>query len=391
MIDSAAIDAILDDAVFRGDAPGVVALAADRSGEIYRGAAGRRDLSAATPMTVDTVCAIASMTKAVTSVAAMQLVEEGRLALDAPLGPLLPGLAAPQVLEGFDDAGRPRLRPARRPVTLRHLLTHTAGLAYNTWNAEMARYMDLTGIPAPRTGRLACFEAPLVREPGEAWEYSIATDWVGRAVEAVGGAQLDVALRERIFAPLGMADTGFVPGAAQQARRARIHQRGADGGLTPNPLPPAPAEPPEFFGGGGGLVSTGPDYLRFLRMLLAGGTLDGARILRPETVAEMARNQIGDLVVQPMRSALPAMSNDVDLFPGQVLRWGLGFLINTEAVPGRRAAGSLAWAGLNNTWYWIDPATGVCGVLLTQVLPFADRRVLDLLARFEAAVYRGLG
>lgn len=389
MIDAAAVDAVLRNAVEAGEVPGVVALAADREGEIYRGAFGRRALDAPAPMTDDSVFWIASMTKAVTSVMAMQLVEEGKLALDAPLGPLLPWLAEAPVLEGFDAQGRPRLRPATRPITLRLLLTHTAGFSYNTWNPDIGRFMDATGLPATRSGKLASLRAPLAFEPGERWEYSIATDWVGRAVEAAGGQRIEQAVQARIAGPLGMADTGYVAGDAQRARRARVHQRGADGALTPIDFPPV-VQDPEFFGGGGGLYSTGPDYLRFLRALLGGGTLDGVRLLRPETVAEMGRNQIGALEFRPMRTALPAMSNDFDPFPGITKRWGLGFLINEQRVPGRRAAGSLAWAGLGNTWFWLDPGSGVAGVLMTQILPFADHRVLDLLGRFETAIYAGL-
>jgi methyl acetate hydrolase len=388
MIDHAAIDAMLEGAVATGEVPGVVALAADRSGEIYRGAFGRRDLASDAAMAPDTVFWIASMTKAITSVMAMQLVEEGKLALDAPLGPLLPWLAEVQVLEGFDAAGQPRLRAPKRPITLRHLLTHTAGFSYNTWNADIGRYMEVTGLPAPRSGKRLSLHAPLVRDPGEAWEYSIATDWVGQAVEAAGGARIDVAVRQRIAEPLGMADTGYIAGAGQQARRARVHQRDPDGTLAPSDFDPVQVNP-EFFGGGGGLLSTGPDYLRFLRALLGGGALDGVRILRPETVAEMGRNQIGPLEFRAMRTALPKLSQDFDPFPGIPKRWGLGFLINEQAIPGRRAAGSLAWAGLGNTWFWLDPASGIAGVLLTQILPFADPRVLDLLGRFEAAVYAG--
>lgn len=391
MIDAGALDAVLREAVAAGEVPGVVALAADAGGELYRGAFGRRAVDDPAPMTADSLFWIASMTKAVTSVMAMQLVEEGRLALDAPLGGLLPGLAAPQVLEGFDAAGRPLLRPARQPVTLRRLLTHTAGFSYNTWNPAIGRFMEATGLPSTRTHRLAALDAPLVFDPGERWEYGINTDWVGRAVEAAGGQRLEAAVVERIAGPLGMADTGYQPGPAQLARRARAHQRGAEGRLAPIDFPPAPPPEPEFFGGGGGLFSTGPDYIRFLRMLLGGGVLEGVRLLRPESVAEMGRNQIGALEFRPMRTALPALSNDFDPFPGVVKRWGLGFLINETAVPGRRAAGSLAWAGLGNTWFWLDPASGIAGVLMTQILPFADHRVLDLLGRFEAAVYRGLG
>jgi methyl acetate hydrolase len=379
------IDAVLRRAVDSGAVPGVVALATDRRGTLYQGAFGRRDLDAPAPMTLDTVFWIASMTKAITSVAAMQLVEAERLDLDAPLGPLLPQLAAPQVLEGFALDGTPRLRPAKQPVTLRRLLTHTAGFTYNTWNPEMGRYMAASGLLAPRSGKLEALRAPLVFDPGERWEYSIATDWVGQAVEAASGQRLEHYVRDHVLVPLGMHDTGFVVGPAQQARRARVHQRAADGSLMPIDftLP----ENPEFYGGGGGLLSTGPDYIRFLRMLLNQGTLDGVEILRPETVAEMGRNQIGALDFRPLRSAMPAMSNDCDPFPGMACKWGLGFLINGADVPGRRAAGSLAWAGLGNTWFWVDPRSGIAGLLMTQILPFADAAVLDLFARFETAVY----
>ncbi|WP_431267055.1 serine hydrolase domain-containing protein [Dankookia sp. P2] len=227
------IDAVLRGAVDAGAVPGVVALAADRAGTLYQGAFGRRDLGADAPMTPDTVFWIASMTKAITSVAAMQLVEEQRLELDAPLGGLLPHLSAPQVLEGFAPDNTPRLRPARQPITLRRLLTHTAGFTYNTWNPEMGRYMAATGLVAPRSGKLESLRAPLVFDPGERWEYSIATDWVGQAVEAASGQRLEHYVRDRILAPLGMQDSGFIPGPSQHARRARVHQRAADGRLTP--------------------------------------------------------------------------------------------------------------------------------------------------------------
>ena len=380
-----AIDSLLRAATESGAVPGVVALATDRAGTLYQGAFGRRGLDMAAPITADTVFWIASMTKAITSVAAMQLVEAGRLELDAPLGPLLPHLAAPQVLEGFAADGTPRLRPAVKPITLRLLLTHTAGFTYNTWNPDMGRYMAASGLLAPRSGKLEALRAPLVFEPGERFEYSIATDWVGQAVEAASGQRLEHYVRDRILAPLGMADSGFIPGATQQARRARVHQRAPDGSLAPIDF--ALPENPEFYGGGGGLLSTGPDYIRFLRMLLNGGSLDGVQVLRPETVAEMGRNQIGALDFRPLRSAMPAMSNDCDPFPGMPCKWGLGFLINGADVPGRRAAGSLAWAGLGNTWFWLDPRSGIAGLLMTQILPFADAAVLDLFARFETAVY----
>jgi CubicO group peptidase (beta-lactamase class C family) len=385
MTDIAAVDRVLRQAVASGGVPGVVALAGTTAGALYQGAFGVRGLADATPMSLDSVFAIFSMTKAITSVAAMQLVEAGRLSLDGPLGEYCPHLAAPQVLEGFDAEGRPKLRPAKRAVTLRHLLTHTAGFSYNMWNPEVGRYMQVTEMPAARSGKLASLNMPLVFDPGEKWQYGINTDWVGQVVEAVRGQRLPEVFAEHVTGPLGMVDTAFVPGAAQRARRAGMHQRGADGALAAMEWPIS--EAPEFFGGGGGLYSTGPDYLRFTRMLLRGGELDGARVLRPETVALMAENHIGALEMQPMPTAIPALSNDFHPFPEVPKNWGLGFMRNTRDLPGGRAAGSLAWAGLGNLYFWVDPACGVSGVVMTQVLPFGDPAVLDLLAGFEAAVY----
>jgi CubicO group peptidase (beta-lactamase class C family) len=380
------IDRLLSDAASSVRVPGVVALAADRNGTFYQGAFGKRSLADGTPMTLDTVFKIASMTKAVTGVAAMQCVERGKLVLDQPAGEIMPDLADPQVLEGFDADGKPRLRPARRKITLRHLLTHTAGFVYNVWNAQLNRYVELTGFPTVMSGTLASLKAPLAFEPGERWEYGINIDWAGRMVEAVSGQDLNVYMRENIFAPLGMHDTGFTPSDEQIARSAQTHARKEDGTLEP--IPKAAPTKPEFFAGGGALFSTGPDYMTFLRMLLNGGGLDGARVLKPETIAMMAQNHIGDLNVQNLPTQAPAVSNDAEFFPGMAKKWGLTWLINTEDVPGRRSAGSLAWAGLFNTYYWLDPQKQVTGVILTQVLPFADPTVLGLLDDFETAVYR---
>ncbi len=389
MTNTTLIDRTLAQAVDAGDVPGVVAAAADAQGTVYEGAFGRREIGTGPAMSLDTVFWIASMTKAVTSVAAMQLVERGLLQLDEPLGELLPGLASPLVLEGFDGAGAPRLRPARRPITLRHLLTHTAGFGYDTWNAEIRRYMAHTGLPATGSGLLAALATPLLFDPGERWNYGINTDWVGRAVEAASGRSLDVYFQEQIFVPLGMTETGHVLRPEQRARRVAMHQRQADGSLAPVAF--ALPEAPEFFGGGGGLHSTAGDYLRFVRMILGRGRFDGAELLRPETVDLMAANQIGALTVGVMKSALPERSNDVEFFPGMVKRWGLGFLITTADAPSGRAAGSLTWAGLGNTYYWIDRRRKVAGVLMTQILPFVDPAVMELYGRFERALYDALG
>ncbi|HEX4173390.1 MAG TPA: serine hydrolase domain-containing protein [Acetobacteraceae bacterium] len=380
------IDQPLRAAVADGRVPGVVALAADRNGTFYQSAFGRRSLAEDTPMTLDTVFRIASMTKAVTGVAAMQCVERGLLSLDQPAGEIMPALAEPRVLDGFDAGGQPILRPARRKITLRMLLTHTAGFVYPVWNASFNRYLETTGTPIIQSGKLAALNAPLGFQPGERWEYGINIDWAGRMVETVSGQDLDTYMRANIFVPLGMHDTGFVPTAEQYSRSVPTHARKPDGSLEP--VPRTPPARPEFFGGGGGLSSTGPDYLAFLRMLLNGGSLKGAQVLQPDTVAMMLQNHIGDLLVTRMASSQPAMSNDVELFPGMAKKWGLTWLINTEDVPGRRSAGSVAWAGLFNTYYWLDPKQQVAGVILTQILPFADPTVLHLLDEFETAVYR---
>ena len=381
------VDQILERAVTAGEVPGVVALAADHQGVVYEGAFGQREIGKGPEMTLDTVFWIASMTKAVTSVAAMQLVEQGKLELDEPLGELLPELASPQVLEGFDAAGAPRLRPAKRPVTLRHLLTHTAGFTYDIWNADMGRYMEYSGIPGIIECKNVTLRTPLVYDPGERWEYGISIDWVGKAVESVSGQSLEDYLREHIFTPLGMMDTGFVLKPEQRTRLASVHQRHPDGSLEAIAF--EMPQQPEFFMGGGGLYSTGPDYLTFLQMLLHEGRFNDAQVLRPETVAEMAKNQIGDLTVGALKTAIPAYSNDAEFFPGMVKKWGLGYLITMEDAPTGRSSGSVAWAGLFNTYFWIDPTKQLAGVILMQILPFADDQAFRLFEEFERAIYAG--
>lgn len=390
MADVAVIDRVLADAVASGAVPGVVAAAATGAGPAYGGAFGKRALGGSAAMTGDTVFRIASMTKAITGVAAMQMVELGKLALDQPAGEILPFLAEPKVLDGFDAGGQPILRPARGTVTLRKLLTHTAGFVYDTWNENLKRYSELTGLPACRTGKLTSLSAPLGYDPGERWEYGINIDMAGRMVEVASGQDLESYFQDHICGPLRMTDTSFTPRSDWAERLAAVHARQDDGSLVPIDAPP-PAEKPEFYAGGGGLFSTVGDYLRFLQALMHGGVLDGARILKPETVMLMSQNSMGPLSVLPMRTFNPRMSNPVDLFPGMDKKWGLSFLINTQDVPGRRSAGSLAWAGINNTYYWLDPKRQVTGVLMTQILPFADKTVLDLLDRFEAAVYASVG
>jgi CubicO group peptidase (beta-lactamase class C family) len=382
------VDEVLRAAIERNDVPGVVAMAATRNGASYQGAFGRRALPDGAPMTADTVFWIASMTKAITSTAVMQLVEQGKLALDKPIAEVLPELAAPQVLEGFDPAGAPRLRPAKRPITLRHLITHTSGFVYDIWNPDIGRYMEQRGIPGIISCQNAALNLPLAFDPGEQWDYGIGIDWAGKAVERVSGQRLGAYLAEHLFGPVGMRDTGFKLAPDRRSRLAGMHARGDDGTLAPIPFE-IPQEP-EFEMGGGGLYGTAADYLAFQQLFLNQGRVDGQQVLRPESVALMAKNAIGELNVRLLKTAVPGSSNDAEFFPGMVKKWGLGFMISTEPVPGQRHADALAWAGLGNTYFWIDPAQGVAGVILMQFLPFADPQALALLDDFEKAIYAGI-
>jgi methyl acetate hydrolase len=360
MQSKAQIDQILRQKSDAKEIPGAVAMAANGKEVIYQGAFGKRDLSKDDAMTPDSVFWIASMTKAMTAAAAMQLVEQGKLSLEAPIGKVLPDLASPQVLEGFDANGEPKLRPAKKPITLRHLMTHTAGFCYNMWNGDMVQYLEKTGLPAVTTCKNDALKTPLMTDPGTRWEYGINIDFVGKAVEAVSGKRLDAYLRDHLFVPLGMTDTGFKIGDAQRKRLVAMHNRGEDGSLTPIPF--ELEQDPEFHMGGGGLYGTAGDYIKFTQMILNKGRGNGNQVLKPETVAVMGQNHIGELVQTKMISAVAFATNDVDLFPGMVKKWGLSFLINTAKTPEGRSPGSLFWAGLANTYFWIDPARNVAGV-----------------------------
>ena len=388
MHSKAQIDQALQQASDAKTIPGVVAMAATGNEVIYQGAFGKRDLSKDDAMTPDSVFWIASMTKAITATAGMQLVEQGKLALDEPIGKLLPDLASPQVLEGFDANGEPKLRAAKKPITLRHLMTHTAGFCYDMWNGDMVKYLEKTGTPGITSCKNAALKTPIMTDPGTRWEYGTNIDFVGKAVEAASGQRLDAYLRDRIFTPLGMSDTGFKIGASQRQRLVGMHARGPDGSLQPIPF--ELEQEPEFHMGGGGLYGTAGDYIKFTQMILNKGRGNGNQLLKPETVATMGQNHIGDLTMGKMTAAVAFASNDVDLYPGMVKKWGLSFLINTAKTPEGRSPGSLAWAGLANTYFWIDPARDIAGVILMQVLPFADPKCLEAFAAFESGVYAGL-
>ncbi|MEH2623377.1 methyl acetate hydrolase [Bradyrhizobium sp. AZCC 1719] len=388
MQSKAAIDQVLRQKCEAKEIPGVVAMAATSKEVIYQGAFGQRDLSKDDVMTADSVFWIASMTKAITTAAGMQLVEQGKLSLDEPIGKLLPDLANPQVLEGFDASGEPKLRPATKPITLRQLMTHTAGFCYEMWNGDMGKYMEKTGTPGVITCLNAALKAPIMSDPGTRWEYGTNIDFVGKAVEAVSGKRLDVYLHDNMFTPLGMNDTAFKITDAMRQRLVGMHARGPDGSLAPIPFELEQA--PEFHMGGGGLYGTAADYIKFTQMILNKGRGNGNEVLKPETVALMSQNHIGDLTMGKMVTVAPIYTNDVDLYPDIVKKWGLSFLINTAPTAEGRSTGSLAWAGLANTYFWIDPARDVSGVILMQLLPFADATCLEAFAGFERGVYAGL-
>lgn len=379
------LDAILAQGVAAGHAPGVVALVADRDGLLYEGCAGERLLGAGVGMTADTVLWIASMTKALTSVAAVQCVERGLLDLDAPAARVLPAIGELGVLTGFDAEDRPLTRAPKRPITLRHLLSHSAGCSYEIWNPDMQKVQAALGIPGVIECRLKALELPLVADPGERWEYGVGIDWAGRMVEAVTGLSLGEFMRQNLWEPLGMTSTGFQITPDMRTRLAGVHLRGEDGAFSPFPF--ELTQEPEFHMGGGGLYSTMGDYARFMRMVLNLGQLDGERVLKPETVTtHLMLNQIGNARVRKLKAAIP-LTADAEFFPGLRKRWSLAFQTHEEAAPTGRPAGSLSWAGLANSFYWIDPHTGIAGLLATQTFPFADARVMELFYTFEKGVY----
>jgi methyl acetate hydrolase len=375
----AAIDAVLQQAAARRDVPGVVAIATDRRGVIYSGAAGVASGRPARPMTTDAIFRIASMTKAVTSVALMQLAEAGKVGLDDPVSKYFPAFAKLSVITSFDQAtGAYTVRPASRPVTVRHLLTHTSGLGYG-FTSPIVRDFK------PRNGET--FEVgPLLFEPGTDWMYGTSTDWVGRIVESVSGQDLDTYFRERIFRPLGMGDTHFNVPEAALPRLVPVWRRQADGTLT-EPVSAPPRRVTQF-NGGGGLSSTAGDYITFLQMLLNEGQLNGTRILSAASVKLMSVNQMGAVSAHATKTAQPDLSADFTFINEGKDKWGLGFLITTAGAPGLRSAGSLSWGGLNNTYFWLDPSRQVAGVILMQFLPFADPKALAVYRDFERAIYQ---
>lgn len=377
------LDETLRSSMTRRKIPAVVAVVATPDKVTYSGAFGKRDSASGIAVKPDSIFYIASMTKAITTTAALQLVERGKLTLEEPVSKHLPELAKLDVLQGFDKSGKPMLRPATKPVTLKHLLTHTSGFAYDTWDENMLKYNALPGAPPP--GTVAPL-TPLIFEPGTRWQYGTGLDWTGKLVERVSGSTLEDYFQRNILEPLGIEDTSFLVRAEKFDRLVSNYRRQPDGSLQQDPrqLP----TPPKDFNGGGGLYSTAPDYIRFTQMILRRGHGDhGQTILQPKTVDLMMSNQVGDLGAGKLKAARPDRSSDVDFHPGFTDKFTYGFLLNTTAYDGGRSAGSLAWAGIDNTFYWIDPRRSLCAVVMMQFLPFVDREAVGLLGDFERAVY----
>jgi methyl acetate hydrolase len=384
-IDAASIDQVLQAAVERGDVPSVVAIAADRDGVIYRGAAGARSAGGDDPISADTHFRIMSMTKMVATVAALQLVEKGQLDLDAPVETYCPEFGDIQVLDGW-DGDTPRLRAPASRATVKQLVTHTSGLGYWFWSEDLVKWEAATSTPNVLSGANVIFTAPMLADPGTTFIYGINTDWLGKVVEAAGGVGLDVAIKDGITGPLGMDGTAFR--IADEWKdgltpvQAKVDGAWVDSGIELN-------QSPEYFTGGHGLYSTPNDYIKFEQALLRGGELAGTRILRSDTVDAAFTNQIGDLEFPAeISTADPSASHDFVAGPGW--KWGYGLLLNTEDVPGMRRAGSGTWAGLCNTHFWVDRTTGICASIYSNFLPFVTPEAFALYNNYEQALYAAL-
>ncbi|MEM6610119.1 MAG: serine hydrolase domain-containing protein [Pseudomonadota bacterium] len=373
------MDDVLNTAVSAGDVPFVVAMAGDAEGMIYSGAAGQAAEGRAAGE--DTVFRIFSMTKAVGSVAAMILIDRGKLSMDTPVADILPAWNELQVLDGW-DGDKPVLRSQKTVATIRNLATHTSGLEYEFWNTDMAKYLDVTGAASILSGLQAGLMNPLMSDPGTRWGYGPSIDWLGQVVEAIDGRSIDNFCHEEIFDPLGMSDTAFEPDGLVD-RLADVSIRGEDGKFGPFELAPPPK--PEVYGMGHALYSTAPDYLGFIRMVLRKGALNGNRILSEDAVTQMTSDQMGGLKFQRMITAAPPLTADVVMPEGT--SHSFAFVRAEADVPGARRAGSQSWAGVCNTHYWIDPSANLAAVIMTQSLPFVEDPYMRTYRAYEKALY----
>ena len=380
--------AVLDRATGEGDLRVAVGLVADSQGVLLQHASGYKDQNKVVPMQSDSIFAIASMTKLVTTIAALQLDEKRQLNLDETLDVYLPEIKEIQIMGGFDEKDNPLYATATRAPTVRELITHTSGYVYSIWN-EQAQMAQSKGLTNPLGAGRSSIDAPLFFEPGSRWEYGIGTDWLGVLIEKVSGESLMDYFEHHIFSPLGMVDSFYEYPDEKMDRSVRMSAR-LEGELIESELYQPEAVPPgsiDFYSGGGGLYSTVADYSRVMRALLNGGALDGQRILSEAMVEQMFENQIGDLDVSPARAQVNALSNDFDMGFGAKAKWGLGFLISPDGTENGRSPESVSWAGLFNSYFWIDRERDLCAVFATQVLPFYDEKSVRWLKSFERAVY----
>jgi methyl acetate hydrolase len=385
-----AADTVLDYSVNRaGGAPGVVAMATNRERNVYEGAAGVRELGKDQPMTLDTVMAIFSTTKAFTGTAVMQLVEEGKIKLTEPAKKYAPEIAQLEVLDGFDGDGQPKTRKPKRSITVKDLMLHTSGLCYEFFSPDDLKYRTATDIPTVVSSTFESIRTVLLHDPGEQWTYGVNIDWLGRVVEQQRGKRLGEVLKERIFDPLGMTDIGFTMSDSMRERRAVLHDRAMDGKLTPLPDLMLP-QPPEMDMGGHGLYSTVGEYMKFIRMFLNDGDGPNGRVLQANTVAKMCKNSLGKLKSGGWTTSIPSLSNSGEFDPGISKGWGLTFQVNDTKTNTGRPAGSQMWAGLGNLFYWFDRKNGVGGFWGSQILPFQDVASYPGFVDFESAVYRNL-
>ena len=376
---AAALSTFLKEATDRGDVPGVVVAVVNKDGSLYNEAFGLSSTLRSTPMTKDTIFNMASMTKPVTSVAIMMLVDEGKLKLDDEVATYLPKYKDPVVISSFNEADASfETRPAKRQITIRHLLTHTSGIGYGFASPMLTKIMQKTGKTE--------LDAPLLFDPGESWAYGASTRVLGNVVEVVSGQTIDAFLESRILHPLGMHDTSYLVPTEKYPRVVAVNSRGADGKFVERPMP---ATLPAQVAGDGGLYGTAGDYGLFLRMLLNRGRLGDTRILSEKSVKTMLERQTGSVVVKEQESANLSLSRNFPVGAGKD-RWGLGFQLAAEKQPNRRTPGSGTWAGIFNTHFFIDPGKEIGVVVMMQTLPFYDKAAMRVYSGVEEAVYRSL-
>lgn len=380
------LDPILDQVVNSSHpVAGVVAGVTNRDETLYLNHAGERDISTHTAMTDDSVFAIFSTTKAITTTVALQQYEKGLLDLDAPAKEYIPEIGQLQVLHGFDPQGNPILQAPKIDVTTRMLLLHTAGMGYDFFNPEYQKLTSKHGYPSVITSSKASLKTPLLFEPGTQWEYGSNIDWAGLVTEKIGGKRLGQLMQEQIFNPLEMNDTAFTLTSSMLERRASMHHRQADGSLIADSDFILPQEP-EVHMGGHGLYSTVSDYLKFIRLWLNRGEVNGQRLLQESTLELALNNGLADITMKNLPGSIPTLSNDVNIYPEAEKGWTLGFMVNEQVTDSGRPAGTIGWCGLANLYYWIDIKNNIGGYWATQTLPFVDPTAYNGFLAFEKAV-----